>query len=598
MTRIDIFDFMKLQIPNKDPKMVISIRGCRGSGKSTIPMSMLETDSDAFEVTWKYTARPRVVATVSPKYGFIMLGKYQSKLHGLDSIGESPAVRDAIEAFWNSSYHLLMEGSTTARSPYIDMFNEFNKNYTHRKVIIYNLFPSIDECLSRIGLADSIDVQHQWKAHYRNVKHFKKAGFLVIHTDNENISSKQALNHFFNALEQGEEFSHEEIKKPKIAPKRAITIPAYAAVHVDVPESDIMKEWYLEPSENLAQYPWYSDYVIPNADLKISKTYMDNFWYFLVERMNIWYKRVVLGEPAPWTDDPILQQFKFTNVIRDLDRLSVYERKNILSKVDEIPNFKSDYLKDRWIKSVLLNIMIFRLWVKIDTYEVSGFVNLADFNWQDKWKVARAKLLERREQGISNFTAAYYVNNLRRANRDPATKNNKTQNAICMIEDWMDRIDYIYENAIVKAKNMKEQMDFFKKLPCVGDFTAYEFACSIAEIGRYFQNPLVSWTQDDNASLGPGAQRGVNWIFRDKGGMNDYQCTLYLRSIWKHELQERGTYDRFISQLPKEMNDEIDLRVIEQTLCETQKYNKALTQTGRPKEAFFPKTQNVEELRG
>ena len=57
-----------------------------------------------------------------------------------------------------------------------------------------------------------------------------------------------------------------------------------------------------------------------------------------------------------------------------------------------------------------------------------------------------------------------------------------------------------------------------------------------------------------------------------------------------------GTYERFVKQLPKELNGEIDLRVIEHCLCETQKYNKAWTNTGRPKEAFVPKTQNLDDL--
>ena len=241
--------------------------------------------------------------------------------------------------------------------------------------------------------------------------------------------------------------------------------------------------------------------------------------------------------------------------------------------------------------------MIFRLWVKIDTYEIHGFIDLIDPLWREKWKECKSKLLQRREEGISNFTAAYYVCNLRAANPDPETKNNKTANAIAMIEDWFDNIDTIYDNAIVKPKNMKEQMEYFRTLTCVGDFTAYEYACSIAEVTRYCKNHLVEWTQDNGTNVGPGAKRGIEWIFQNMGGMSHYQCILYLRSIWKHELQKRGTYERFISQLPKEFNGDIDLRVIEHCLCECQKYNKAATNTGRPKETFKPKTTDVNELK-
>ena len=223
-------------------------------------------------------------------------------------------------------------------------------------------------------------------------------------------------------------------------------------------------------------------------------------------------------------------------------------------------------------------------------------MDLTDKNWRVNWEQSKLKLLKRREDGISNFTAAYYVNDLRGANPNPETRSNKTANAIAMIEGWMSNMDLIYENAIEKAQNMKEQMEFFKTLPCVGDFTAYEYACSITEITRYCKNHLVEWTQDNATNVGPGAKRGIDWIFKNKGGLSDYQCILYLRSIWRHELKIRGTYDRFISQLPKELNGDIDLRVIEHCLCETQKYNKAWTNTGRPKEVFKPKTLNYHDL--
>ena len=401
-------------------------------------------------------------------------------------------------------------------------------------------------------------MEDKWKTVNRNVKHFAEAGFKSIIADNTNISREQTLDWFFKLIDH-----------------------------------DIT---YIEPMANIQHYDWYPDYKEP-VGIKINQHYWDTFWYFVAERMNIWYKRVMLQQPPPWTDDPILQNFKFTNVIRDLDKLSLYERKHVLSKIDDIQPNWSEHQITKWKQSVLLNIMIFRLWVKIDTYEVHGFIDLLDPSWEDKWNEAKLQLLKRRAEGTSNFTAAYYVNDLHGANPDPETKSNKTANAIAMIEGWMNNIDNIYDQAIVTAQNMKDQMEFFKTLPCVGDFTAYEYACSISEITRYCKNHLVEWTQDNATNVGPGAHRGINWIFEDKGNLNDYQCILYLRSIWKHELHQRGTYDRFVSQLPKEMNGDIDLRVIEHCLCETQKYNKAVTGSGRPKETFKIRTENLDELK-
>ena len=54
----------------------------------------------------------------------------------------------------------------------------------------------------------------------------------------------------------------------------------------------------------------------------------DTFWYFAYERQNIWYKKLN-GEKPPYTEDKILQEYKFCNAYRVLDRVSQYMLKNV-----------------------------------------------------------------------------------------------------------------------------------------------------------------------------------------------------------------------------------------------------------------------------
>jgi hypothetical protein len=49
----------------------------------------------------------------------------------------------------------------------------------------------------------------------------------------------------------------------------------------------------------------------------------ETYWRFAAERQAIFFRRLE-GRPAPWTDDPILQQHKFTNAYRASDRVSQY----------------------------------------------------------------------------------------------------------------------------------------------------------------------------------------------------------------------------------------------------------------------------------
>jgi hypothetical protein len=49
----------------------------------------------------------------------------------------------------------------------------------------------------------------------------------------------------------------------------------------------------------------------------------DTYWRFAAERQEIFIRRIA-GSPPPWTADPILREFKFTNAYRASDRLSQY----------------------------------------------------------------------------------------------------------------------------------------------------------------------------------------------------------------------------------------------------------------------------------
>jgi len=72
----------------------------------------------------------------------------------------------------------------------------------------------------------------------------------------------------------------------------------------------------------------------------VNMEHLDDYWYFVCERQNIYWRRVVEKQPAPWTDDPILREYKFTNIERTLDR-------NTLLMIDEIldKGGEDEYLK-------------------------------------------------------------------------------------------------------------------------------------------------------------------------------------------------------------------------------------------------------------
>ena len=94
-----------------------------------------------------------------------------------------------------------------------------------------------------------------------------------------------------------------------------------------------------------------------NLSMPLTKTPVyDAFWRFAAERQNIYMKRVQ-GLPRPWTDDPILDTYKFTNCYRASDRVSQYLIRNVI------------YRGDQSAKEVFFRTILFKMFNRIETWE-------------------------------------------------------------------------------------------------------------------------------------------------------------------------------------------------------------------------------------
>ncbi len=60
----------------------------------------------------------------------------------------------------------------------------------------------------------------------------------------------------------------------------------------------------------------------------------DSYLQFAVERQNIFWRRIQ-GAAGPWTTDSILQNWKFTNTYRVLDRVSQFLVSEVINKGEQ-----------------------------------------------------------------------------------------------------------------------------------------------------------------------------------------------------------------------------------------------------------------------
>ena len=180
-------------------KMLINVRGCNGSGKSTIVLSMMN-DPDMYVVEKPYKGKPRKIVTVFPTWGFVALGSYHNKCGGLDGYVDTDMVKKGV---WYAlkhfpEYHIIMEGvlPSTVYSTYLDLFKEVEKRYPERQIIVLSLLPPLKECLKRIqrrngGKPIKEDlVAGKWSTVNRNADKFAEEGIISLKWDNSNVWPK------------------------------------------------------------------------------------------------------------------------------------------------------------------------------------------------------------------------------------------------------------------------------------------------------------------------------------------------------------------------------------------------------------------------
>ena len=85
----------------------------------------------------------------------------------------------------------------------------------------------------------------------------------------------------------------------------------------------------------------------------------DLYWQFAAERQRI-YRSRLSNDPPPWTSDPILSKYRFTNAYRASDRVSQYLIRHVIYRED-LPTTNDE---------VFFRILLFKLFNRISTWEV------------------------------------------------------------------------------------------------------------------------------------------------------------------------------------------------------------------------------------
>lgn len=302
---------------------------------------------------------------------------------------------------------------------------------------------------------------------------------------------------------------------------------------------------------------------------KINKQYMKLFWTFVFERHNIWHKRFVLKEDPPWTKNPILESYKFTNVYRKLDRGTIY---------------LMDYLYRDGLKSlygVLFPIIAYRIMNRVETFERLGYIPQSNFNEQGLQRQLEAFA----RQGHSVFTNAHSL--------PPAPKGKtKIESYVMTLVDIRERYSSLYWQVKENLDLVEEAWKVLQSIRRIGPFYAYQICrdLSLASMG--------SWNEDEWADVGPGCKQGLAMIFGTLPRTSLSIGDSYLNAMKWMWFNQRGILDFYgFNDFPYLDGEQMELGDIQNCLCEFSKYIKILeNRKGRYRLRFNSSTSGIDQF--
>jgi hypothetical protein len=292
------------------------------------------------------------------------------------------------------------------------------------------------------------------------------------------------------------------------------------------------------------------------------------FFYWIVERHKIFLARQANKSP-PWTTDPILQKYKFTNPFRQNDRVT----RELGKRLKKMKGYSDVELF--WA------ITLFRMFNYPPTFDA-----LSDYVADIPWNVRRTeKLLNtRKEMGSQIFTGAYIITN------NGSTRPKITLMCEALGKIWERRADVTVR--IVDGKTIENAVSVLCELPMVGKFIGYEIATDLRH------TRLLGRAKDINfwANPGPGARRGCNRIFSPTRKFNDdsrnYDLPFSMTKDERLLSEMRQLLKMSPDHLPKGF-PVLEMRDIEHSLCEFDKYMRVKLGEGRPRSMFTPTREKL-----
>lgn len=325
---------------------------------------------------------------------------------------------------------------------------------------------------------------------------------------------------------------------------------------------------------------------VATAKPKLNERNLKLLMHFISERHGIYIERS-RGYAAPWTDDPILREYKFTNVRRENDRQTRYLIENVCLN----PELS---LRDK-----IYNVFLLRAWNNWDT--------MRDFGGPWSAEEIKSPALKEKVRPIYHkllaenpdrrwWSAAYNQGGTKYAWKFPDGEGMgraKSEEAGKKFADyepdiplrtfhigpWLNQL-YISKR-LCRAKDQQEAFNIIQEVRGFSTFLAYQIFVDLTYI------PEFPFSENEFTVAGPGCRKGIDYVFENRDGMSYEEAIFWMRNYLNEVNNGRWIACQVFNDLPPQ-DQFMNVMSMENCFCEISKYIRALDGTGRPKMKFKP----------
>jgi hypothetical protein len=267
-----------------------------------------------------------------------------------------------------------------------------------------------------------------------------------------------------------------------------------------------------------------------------------------------------MGKPldAAYTDDVILQKYRFCNVFREDDKVTKWFRLNIRARMQTPQQHVRAAVAFRWFN-----------------LPETGELMLPWLLGQEPAVHAMHRIHERALSGKPILNAAYMI-------KSPPGQFKAPGIFTCMqaVEDDLEALT----DSIMSKNTMEHGVHALCTYPYLGPFMAYQSICDL----RF--TPVLQDAVDVNlwTSPGPGSARGMGRVFYGNTDSYNYNSSRD-RPVLIEKMQQLLGLSRFDRFWPEQW-PKWELSTVQHWACEFDKYMRVVTGEGEPKQKYRPVT--------